>query len=557
MLDRNSVPKAIRILQVICAIIWCLFVAGTSFGFAALKPVLISEGVYRNKCTPDEIAKNVNICRDQELSLNMMFTIAAVVTNISALIVGSLLDAYGPKFCGIAGSFLVAAACLVMRQADTIVLFDGYVIGYAMLALAGPFSFISSFHLSNAFPASSGLILALLTGSFDSSSAVFLFYRLAYQSSDGTFTLHKFFTIFLVVPLFIFLVQITIMPNESYASPSAPTPEKIRRMSYVAMPDSFTQPESYRSRHASFVDCAGPVGGAFGHSALLNSESAISEEDDTNTLCPTETTPLVRSQSTNLLVHSETIEEATVANKIDSNEVPHNKAGLEKHAGVWGVLHGKSASEQLKTPWFWFMAMFTTIQMLRINYFVASVLSQYTYLLGSYEKAVHLNRFFDIALPLGGLVSIPFIGLALDNLSTWGVLAVLLTVSSTFGILGMVPNSFLAGYLNISLLVVYRPFYYTSVSDYAAKVFGFETFGRVYGVIICIAGVLNVLQAQLDQTTHNVFGGNPTPINILLVSITAIIGISFLIYVDAKVKSIKRKSLEHEAEAAPVFNVPS
>lgn len=541
MIDRNSVSKPIRIAQCACAILWCLLVAGTSFGFAALKPVLVSEGVYREKCTPSEIEDDVHICRDQELSLNMMFTVAAVVTNVSALIVGSCLDTYGPKFCGVLGSFLIAAACFVLRSAVSITLFDGYIIGYAMLALAGPFTFISSFHLSNAFPAASGLILALLTGAFDSSSAVFLFYRLAYQSSDGEFSLHKFFTLFLIVPVFILVIQLTIMPSESYASPSSPSPEKIRRMSFAAIPDSVTQPDSFRSRHASFID--GTVA-----SSLLN-DSAIEDE-------PTETSPLVNhNSSTDLLNHSETIEEAVVASKIDHNEISHKKAGIGKHAGVWGVLHGRTASAQLKTPWFWFMALFTTIQMLRINYFVATVLSQYTYLLGGYEEAVHLNKFFDIALPLGGVISIPFIGLALDNLSTFGVLSVLLFVSSTFGVLGFIPNSFLAGALNISLLVVYRPFYYTSVSDYAAKVFGFETFGRVYGVIICISGVLNVLQAQLDRATHNIFNGNPTPINIGLVSVTALVGVSFLIYVKTQVSAIERKALEHEAESAPVESV--
>lgn len=537
MIDRNSVSKPLRIAQVACAIVWCLFVAGTSFGFAALKPVLVSEGVYREKCTAKEIEHGVHICRDQELSLNMMFTIAAVVTNISALIVGTCLDTYGPKFCGVVGSVLVATACFILRSAATITLVDGYVVGYAMLALAGPFTFISSFHLSNAFPAASGLILALLTGAFDSSSAVFLFYRLAYQSSDGSFSLNKFFTLFLIVPAFILIIQLTIMPSESYASPSAPTPQKVRRMSYAAVTDSVTQPDSFRSRHASFVDGAGMAGIS---SAILGADSAI-EDDESSTIV---------NENTNLLTHSETIEEAVVANKIDSNEISHNKGGIGKKAGVWGVLHGQSVKQQLMSYWFWFMALFTTIQMLRINYFVATVLSQYTYLLGGFDKSTELNKFFDVALPLGGLISIPFIGLALDNLSTFGVLSVLLGVSTTFGVLGMISNSFLAGVINISLLVVYRPFYYTSVSDYAAKVFGFETFGRVYGVIICIAGVLNVLQAQLDKATHNIFDGNPTPVNMCLVAVTVMIGAPFLIYIKTQTKKIEQKSLEAEAEHA-------
>lgn len=541
MIDRNSVSKGLRIAQVTCAIVWCLFVAGTSFGFAALKPVLVSEGVYREKCTAKEISKGVHICREQELSLNMMFTVAAVVTNVSALIVGTFLDTYGPKFCGVVGSVLIACACGVLRQAGAITLVDGYITGYAMLALAGPFVFISSFHLSNTFPSSSGLILALLTGAFDSSSAVFLFYRLAYQASNGTFTLNKFFTIFLSIPVFIFLVQLTIMPSESYASPSSPTPQKVRRMSIAAVTDTVTQPDSFRSRQSSFAGGAGLGGFSNQVSNQGSSESAIDDGPDENT---------------SLLAHSETIEEALVANKIDHNELSKDKGGIGKHAGVWGVLHGQTAIQQLKTPWFWLMALFTTIQMLRINYFVATVLSQYTYLLGGFEESTKLNQFFDVALPLGGLISIPFIGLALDNLSTFGVLFVLLAVSTTFGLLGMIPNSFAAGVLNISLLVVYRPFYYTAVSDYAAKVFGFETFGRVYGVIICVAGVLNVLQAQLDRATHNIFNGNPTPVNVCLVTGTVVIGTCFLVFVKSQVKVIERKALEEEAQNTPAEPVP-
>ncbi|KAL9033763.1 MAG: hypothetical protein Q9214_007355 [Letrouitia sp. 1 TL-2023] len=45
-----EVSKARRILQVGAAVIYCLFAAGIVFGYAALKPVLVQEGVYRNYC---------------------------------------------------------------------------------------------------------------------------------------------------------------------------------------------------------------------------------------------------------------------------------------------------------------------------------------------------------------------------------------------------------------------------------------------------------------------------------------------------------------------------
>lgn len=449
----------------------------------------------------------------------MIFTIAAVLTNVTALIVGPTLDMFGPRICGIVGAVLITVACFILRAAWLITVFDGYVVGYTFLAVGGPFTFISSFQLSNSFPNASGLILALLTGAFDASSAVFLCYRILYDRSGGTFHLSNFFTYFLAVPVFILLVQIFIMPNESYST--------LNDLALEAM-------------EADDDDCC-------------DSEASTVNET-TGLLQATDVTAAAGNYTDEIVVN--TPGTVAITKQDGAKHDPHHNPNLDKISGVWGVLHGYSVTEQLKTPWFYLMAMFTTVQMLRINYFVATVLSQYVYLLGSYEKAVILNKFFDVALPLGGIIGIPFIGLILDNFSTLTVLTILLSTTSVIGLLGLVPNSFLAAYLNVALLVVYRPFYYTTVSDYAAKVFGFETFGRVYGVIISMAGIFNLLQATLDKSTHTVFKGNPIPVNVLLLTLTVTIGVTFLLYIRSQLKSIKRQQLEASAVNAPVEAMP-
>ena len=202
-------------MQICIAIIYCLFAAGIVFGYAALKPVLIREEVYRNLCTKDEIDRGARTCYAQELHLNLMFTVASVGTNVAALPIGAILDTFGPRICGVIGSFLLAIGAILFAFAWQLP-FDGYIPGYLFLALGGPFVFISSFQLSNAFPKHSGLILALLTGAFDSSSAIFLIYRILYQWSNGTFWPKKFFLLYLVVPAFILIVQLFLMPTASY-----------------------------------------------------------------------------------------------------------------------------------------------------------------------------------------------------------------------------------------------------------------------------------------------------------------------------------------------------
>ena len=115
-----------------------------------------------------------------------MFTVAAVATNVAALPIGAILDHYGPRVCGLLGSVFLAIGALLMSF-EKKVPFDGLLFGYLFLALGGPFTYISSFQLSNAFPRNSGLILALLTGAFDASSALFLVYRVIYERSEGSF----------------------------------------------------------------------------------------------------------------------------------------------------------------------------------------------------------------------------------------------------------------------------------------------------------------------------------------------------------------------------------
>ena len=427
-----------------------------------------------------------------------MFTTAAVATNVCALPVGTILDRYGPRVSGIIGSILLTIGTLLMAFATQLP-FDAYIPGYLFLALGGPFVFISSFQLSNTFPQRSGLILALLTGAFDSSSAIFLFYRLMYSASRGSFTPQKFFLVYLIVPIFIIVVQIFVMPANSYKTVG-------ELITQVEERTEETNPNS--------EDMAG---------WRQHRESVVSE-------------------TTNLLGKSATKQQTEEEQK-------------KQISGVWGALHGRSALQQIMTPWFILIALFTVVQMTRINYFVATVWTQYQYMLHSYDLAERINHVFDVALPVGGVLSIPFIGLVLDNTSTPFTLGLLVLVATAIGVLGVLPFMW-AAYGNIILFVLYRPLYYTAVSDYAAKVFGFQTFGKVYGLIICLAGLLNFSQSGLDAMTHKVFHRDPLPVNIILLVIALTVGVALVGYVYHQSRHLKRDALEEEAEEAADTTMP-
>ncbi|KAL8673786.1 MAG: hypothetical protein Q9168_001798 [Polycauliona sp. 1 TL-2023] len=498
-----EVSKTRRLVQVAAAVVYCLFAAGVVFGYAALKPVLVNEGVYGDYCAElFATAETSTTCYEQEIRLNLMFTTAAVATNVCALPVGTVLDRYGPRVCGLIGSLFLAIGALFFSYASRLS-FDGYIPGYLFLALGGPFVFISSFQLSNTFPRHSGLILALLTGAFDSSSAIFLFYRLIYTASGSTFTPHNFFLVYLIVPICIAIAQTIFMP----------------KFSYKTVGELFTQAEN-PSKDIRPVD------------QHISDERRRQRED-------------VVSEITSLLGRKG--EEA--------NKQSQSEERKKQKSGVWGALHGKSAFQQIKSPWFILITLFTVVQMVRINYFVATIRTQYERLLSDHEKAVHVNNVFDVALPLGGVIAIPIIGLVLDNTSTTFVLTLLVSVATAIGVLGVLPYLW-AAYANIALFVLYRPLYYTAVSDYAAKVFGFHTFGKVYGLIICLAGILNFFQSALDALTHKTFDGDPIPVNVMLLSVALVAGVALVGFVWYKSGKLGRDRLEDEAEGATETLMP-
>jgi len=527
-----EVPQWKRILQVVVTVINCLLAAGIVFGYAAIKPVLKKEGAYRDTCDGDDTCI--------ELHLNFMFTVAAVATNIAALPIGAILDYHGPRVCGLLGACFLAVGALMLAFAGDLP-FDGFLAGYLFLALGGPFTYIASYHLSNAFPRRSGLILALLTGAFDASSALFLVYRLVYESTGDSFGHHDFFLAYLVVPVLIIVTQLTVLPKQSYKTVGEMVDDIQAGSGVVGGRGELYDPDNEGAVVDDQVD---------EQTALLREEQRQSDLEQHR---------LQQQQQQQVAIQG--IDEllgagagASIAgdsgylgmegdnsgkNAIDER-VSHEAAKNER-SGVWGAMHSSTAWEQLCSPWFVLVCLFTVVQMTRINYFVATIRGQYESLLGS-GPAIDMNNFFDLALPLGGIISIPFIGGILDSTSTVVVLSTLVTVATTIGVLGVLPYTW-AGYANIVLFVLYRPFYYTAVSDYCAKVFGFRTFGTVYGTIICLAGVLNFSQSLLDYMFRVTFDGNPVPVNLLLLAMGLVIGLLLVgfVWVQSRLLGGRRK----------------
>ncbi|KAK1545108.1 major facilitator superfamily transporter [Colletotrichum paranaense] len=491
-----KVSNTRRWVQVATSIVACWLAAGIVFGFAALKPVLIAEGVYSDLCDANDPGAVDNgdyiPCTEQDLRLNLFFIAASVTANVSSLLAGSVLDRYGRRVCWIASCVCLTLGCLLMAVSRNFAYFDGYFLGNIMLALGGTFVFVSSFQLANAFPKYSGHIIALVTGAFDASAAVFLIYRAAYEATEGKLSLEKFFCTYIAVPLLILLAEFAYMPVRSYHS-IPQLEQKIEK----------AQDETHDVHESD------------------------DEIDDVRQL-----RKLRSARADRRLSKLGQIEEVTGDAEQREERVKINEERQEA-SGVWGVLHGVPAHQQIQSPWFILILLLTIVQMLRMNYFIATIHAQYRCMLGSEADAKDINRFFDIALPVGGLLSTPFIGILLNNLSVPATFGALTTLIFAIGLLNCLPFAW-AGYATVVLFVIFRPLYYSAISDYATKVFGFATFGRIYGTIVCVSGLVNFAQSGLDALTHGPLHCDPTPVNVTLGASGTIIGAFLTAFVAIK-----------------------
>ncbi|KAJ5691944.1 hypothetical protein N7462_001367 [Penicillium macrosclerotiorum] len=455
-----------RKVQVIFTFLACCLTSGIVFGFAALKPILVSEGVFHHLCSQeDALDPQPDLCKAQDLRLNLAFTIASITANMSAMLAGYMLDRYGSRPCSMAGyCFLLVGSVLMSLALFWSALQDILAVGNFFLALGGTFIFVPSFQIANAFPRHAGSIVACITGAYDASAAVFLFYQMGYIASEGGLSPSMFFLAYCAIPALFYLGAVLLLPKNDYHSP-------LQLENRLHLAEEFsTQSSSVAPSTRTLTQLASVLGSPDERAQRAEREETRQAESD-----------------------------------------------------VWGMLHGLPAHKQMMTPWFWLITVLTALQMLRMNYFIATMRGQYEFLLENADSAARVNRFFDIALPLGGILGTPIIGWLLDRASVAVVLAVIVVGTTVVGVLNCVPRLW-AAYSTVVLFVLLRPLYYSAMSDYATKVFGFATFGRVYGTIICISGIVNFSQYGLDVLTHSVFSENPTPINIGLAIAGFIIG---------------------------------
>ncbi|KZV90526.1 MFS general substrate transporter [Exidia glandulosa HHB12029] len=439
--------RALRLVQIAFAVLFCVACAGVVFGFAALKPVLVRHGVYRELCDADAPS-----CDAQDLRLNYMFTLAATTTNVAALPVGMILDRIGPRWTSILGALVFAAGNIAFGLGQETPV-DTYRLGFILLAIGGPLVFLPSFHLSNAFPEHSGLIMSFITGAFDVSSVPYLFYLWLDSGISGGLPIRTFFWAYTIIPVLIIVEQLTLAPAWSY---------RVEEFAHVGPPPP---DEGILVTHE-----------VVSYSDVDDSESSVADE------------------------------EAAV------DDIKHAVEGHGLADPVRGIMVGHTARQQMASRWFIAAAIFLCIHAARINYYIQTVHTQLAWYL-DVQPAQALGEAFAVLLPVGGVFSVPLVGYLLDAQGSYVTTIVMLWSGLAYGILGLLHNV-AAQWTNVAIFVVFRPLMYTFVNDFCAKAFGFETFGTVLGFAGLLSGVFGLVLRSLDLAVAGPLRGDYSPVNL-------------------------------------------
>ena len=170
-------PSRRRWLALVGALWQVVLCGGACWGWVSLEMILRTEGAFSNTVMHAQTQNTSLTGKDSEeqaLSLNLVYLFGFVAASGGGLPVGILLDRCGPRFVSIASASLFLVGNLMMGAAVATKTWGLLFPSYTIVGLAAPGLLFSVFHVATRhFPATPGVIFALINGGFDSAGFVY------------------------------------------------------------------------------------------------------------------------------------------------------------------------------------------------------------------------------------------------------------------------------------------------------------------------------------------------------------------------------------------------
>lgn len=143
----------------------------------------------------------------------MMFVVGTFFSFIGPLLLGFVLDHYGPRVCSLLSIFLVALGCFLFSISDASNL-RLFIPATSLIAFGGPGVQTAIIHLSNLFPLWKATATACITGCFQLSFVIFLIFDYVWENYQVPY--QKLFLGYCFVCLTNGVVALLLWPDSPY-----------------------------------------------------------------------------------------------------------------------------------------------------------------------------------------------------------------------------------------------------------------------------------------------------------------------------------------------------
>ena len=141
-----------------------------------------------------------------------IFSWASCVAMLSSLVLGILLDSYGPRLCSIVSCCIVAGGCQTFAASRS---FLSLAIGACLIAFGGPGINSSIIHIANTFPNNENLVMSCLSGSIALSFSVFAVFDLLWARYEAA-TFRNIFSIYSLIAVALAFGAFVMYPDEPF-----------------------------------------------------------------------------------------------------------------------------------------------------------------------------------------------------------------------------------------------------------------------------------------------------------------------------------------------------
>mmetsp|Transcript_35160 Transcript_35160/g.56870 ORF Transcript_35160/g.56870 Transcript_35160/m.56870 type:complete len:516 (-) Transcript_35160:2225-3772(-) len=447
-------------------------ISAPAFGHTALKPVLISSGVYRWLCDSQQQS-----CDNQILRIDMMYTVMSSVVNAAGLPLGIFVDVYGPRTSLILGVVATGFGSALFAFAYRFS-WDIYISAYNIFALGGQLYYLSVAQLCNLFPMNrQGVVSGLQMAAGEGSSLLFTaFQALHFQLGS---TLDSLFFGLVAICIFLLPPAFFLMPTRSVTLLSNSTGE-------IA--------------HA-------PI-----ELESLTGKSSMIDQETTPAFHHPPITPVRKYKRSRSDVDF-------------SNLLP--PADSHQPKGLWSAV----LRDIRKLGWgeFSLVLVWSCFTFIAQNFFLSNVYEQLVWVSGGNIKEAESGaHMFAVLFPLWGIVGCNLAGLFLDKLGIGWSLIVMVCLNITYCILEMVPIVALQQ-VTFASATFGRAFYWMILYLYLRTKLSAETFTTILGIVTLVASVTNLSGYLATYLAEKVLGGKFGVIDIAIASLQISSGVAFAI----------------------------